>query len=117
MAIVAHKDIERIRISSEGKNQARVIGAGRSGVVYLERDPSSGGTTAVSKIFGGDTASRIVLYALTGAPNPYVWCEAAVRSAEYRRRIMTFLVQYWFKDQLQLPHTFGTVWSDTHKGH
>ena len=112
-----HKNIEPIRISTKGNHQVRVVGRGRSGVVYLEQGQSDGDVTTVCKIFGGDTASRIVLYVLTGAPNPYVWCEAAVRSAESRRRILSLLVQHWFKGRLRLPDTFGSVWSDSHKAY
>ena len=111
------KDIESIRISTKGNHPARVIGRGRSGVVYLEGAQSGGDATTVCKIFAGDTASRLVMYVLTGAPNPYIWCEAAVRSAESRRRLLSMLVQHWFNGRLRLPDTFGSVWSDSHKAY
>ena len=112
-----HKYIEVIRTSVKSDHQARIIGRGRSGVVYLEQGRSNRDAATVCKVFGGDTASRLVLYALTGAPNPYVWCEAAVRSAESRRRILSVLVRYWFKGRLRLPETFGVVWDESHKAY
>jgi len=111
------KDIEPIHISTNGNPRARVVGRGRSGVVYLERGQSSRDTLTVCKIFGGDTASRLVMYVLTGAPNPYIWCEAAVRTAESRRRVLSLLVQYWFNGRLRLPDTIGSVWSESHKAY
>ncbi len=98
-------------------HQSRIVGRGRSGVVYLDPRRSSGDPAAVLKVFGGDAASRLVLFALTGAPNPYAWCKAAVRSAESRRRILSLLVKYWFKDRLRLPRTFGTSWNESHKAY
>ena len=95
-----HKDIDPVHISTTGHHQARVVGKGRSGTVYLDRGQSGSDAPTVCKIFGGDTASRLVLYVLTGAPNPYIWCEAAVRSAESRRRILSLLVQHWFNGRL-----------------
>ncbi len=112
-----YKNIEPISVSIEGNNRARIVGKGRSGVVYLERDQSNGDMTTVCKIFGGDTASRLVMYVLTGAPNPYVWCEAAVRSAESRRQILNLLVKHWFNNRLRLPETIGSLWSESHKAY
>ncbi len=42
-----YKNIEPISVSIEGDNQARIVGKGRSGVVYLERDQSNGDMTTV----------------------------------------------------------------------
>lgn len=112
-----YKNIEPISVSIEGNNRARIIGKGRSGVVYLERDQSNSDMTTVCKIFGGDTASRLVMYVLTGAPNPYVWCEAAVRSAESRRQILNLLVKHWFDNRLRLPETIGSLWSESHRAY
>lgn len=87
----------------------RYVGKGRSGSVYRHHDDA--GREVVRKVFGGDTASKIVLIALTGAPNPYVWLEDVILMSEYRRRILADLVPFWFGDQLRLPETYGTSFS------
>lgn len=91
------------------------VGRGRSGIVYFNRDEQ--GRDVVAKIFGGDTASKIVLQLLTGAPNPYIWNYHAIRAAVQRRRIMTHMVQLWFGDRLTLPRTDGASWSAEHRAH
>lgn len=83
-------------------------------MVYLNRTKVRGERATVRKVFGGDMASRIVLYVLTGAPNPYAWCESAVLAAACRRRILARLVKYWFGDTLRLPDTSGTGWNYVH---
>jgi len=88
----------------------REVGRGRSGVVYFDHDAR--GRPVVEKVFGGDTASKLVLYTLTGAPNPYAWCDDAVACAVQRRIILGHLVRYWFGDRLSLPFTDGMAWRD-----
>ena len=89
-----------------------VVGSGRSGVVYFRaREP---GGSAVEKVFEGDRAAGAVLYLLTGAPNPYAWCEDAVAAAVSRRRILATLVRYWFGPLLRLPETYGYDWNRDH---
>jgi hypothetical protein len=100
--------------SEDTVRTARVIGRGRSGVVYLNGTRSRGEHATVRKVFGGDLANRIVLYVLTGAPNPYAWCESAVLAAACRRRILARLVKFWFGDTLRLPDTSGTAWNYVH---
>ncbi len=89
------------------------LGQGRAAQVYLDRD--AGGREIVRKIFTGELASKLVLYLLTGAPNPYKWCEAAIRSACARRRILAHLVVFWFGGKLRLPWTSGWRWNATHR--
>ena len=91
------------------------MGRGRSAEVYLDHD--SGGRPIARKIFTGDLASTVVLYLLTGAPNPYTWCEAAIRSAWSRRQILGHLVSYWFGGKVRLPRTDSWRWNDEHRAY
>lgn len=85
------------------------IGAGRSGVVYRVRRPE--GDLAV-KVFAGDSASKLVLYILTGAPNPYSWNEAAICCAQLRRQIMSSLCLYWFAGKIRVANAPGWGWNE-----
>lgn len=85
------------------------IGNGRSGVVYFE-DGLRGGIAR--KVFGGDGASRLVMYALDGAPNPYIWNSDAIAAAVCRRRVLAPLVKFWFGERLRLPETHGSAWDE-----
>ncbi len=93
-------------------SEARELGRGRAARVYLTQDRA--GRAAVRKVFGGDAASKLVLHLLTGAGNAYAWCEAAIRAAFARRRILAHLVRYWFGDKLRLPRTHGWRWNEDH---
>lgn len=88
------------------------IGAGRSGVVYRVHRPE--GDLAV-KVFAGDSASKLVLYILTGAPNPYIWNEHAIRCAQLRRQIMTSLCRFWFGDNLRVANAPAWSWNATQR--
>jgi hypothetical protein len=92
---------------------AEYVGQGRSAVVYLAHDDE--GLPLARKIFTGDSASKLVLFILTGSANPYTWCEAAIRTAVTRRHILTQLVRVWFGDQLRLPRTDGCSWNTRHQ--
>lgn len=89
------------------------VGRGRSGVVYFEHDNI--GRPIVRKIFGGDIPSKIVLYTLTGAPNPYVWNADAIACAIARRHILSHLVTHWFGNHLKLPRTDHSSWNEAHR--
>ena len=78
-------------------------------MVFLDIDVH--GRRIARKVFIGEWLSRCVLYALTGAPNPYGWCEPAVRAAVCRREILRLLVRYWFRDRLTVPRTVGCAWN------
>ncbi|MCP3957192.1 MAG: hypothetical protein GY719_05010 [bacterium] len=91
------------------------VGRGRSAEVYLGHD--AGGRPIARKIFTGDLASTVVLYLLTGAPNPYTWCEPAIRSAWARRRILGHLVGYWFGDKVRLPRADSWCWNPEHRAY
>ncbi len=97
----------------EATNEPLKLGQGRAAEVFLARD--SRGRAVARKVFGGDLASKLVLYLLTGAGNAYAWCEAAIRSAFARRRILAHLVRFWFGDRLRLPRTGGWRWNSDHK--
>lgn len=85
------------------------IGAGRSATVYRQIGPDN--TEIACKVFTSDTLSRIILYILTGAANPYTWCPHAMAAAVSRRAILSLLVEYWFKGKLRLPKTYGSGWN------
>jgi len=87
-----------------------LIGEGRSGKVYLERD--SKGRSLAKKTFTGESLGKLVLFILTGSANPYTWCESAIRSAVARRYILKHLVRYWFGSTLRLPDTDSWDWND-----
>ncbi len=89
------------------------LGQGRSAEVFLDYDAS--GRKVARKIFGGDRASKLVLYLLTGAGNPYAWCRSAIRAAFARRRILSRLVEVWFGDKLRLPRTTDWRFNRSHR--
>jgi hypothetical protein len=65
------------------------LGRGRSGEVWLvEAD----GRAYAEKVFYGDTLANFIHYVTSGAPNPYIWNEDAVRAAYERRRILKALL-------------------------
>ncbi len=97
---------------NKGNRRQRRVGQGRSAVVYLDHDAQGG--SLGQKVFTGDSASKLVLYLLTGSGNPYTWCESAIRSAAARRRILEHLVKFWFGDKLRLPRTEGWGWNEEH---
>lgn len=97
------------------QERPRKLGAGRAAEVFLGR--TADGSRIVRKIFGGDRLSKLVLWLLTGAPNSYAWCVAAIRTACARRRILARLVEYWFGDQVRLPRTEGWRWNRSHRAH
>ncbi len=87
----------------------RELGRGRSGVVYCSRDAS--GQDIARKVFGASGLSKVVQYALLGAPNPYLWCEAAIEAAVMRRRILAELVGYWFGTKLRVARAHEYRWN------
>lgn len=97
--------------SHQQLREGGLVGRGRSGEVYLARDAH--GRPMVRKVFGGEGAGlgKLVMVLLYGAPNPYRWCEAAIRASACRRRILEKLVRYWFDGTLRLPTTQGTSWN------
>ncbi len=98
-----------------GGHHMQRIGRGRSGVVYLDRDVLK--QPIARKIFTGRGLSKAVLYLLTGAPNPYTWCESAVEATVARRRILARLVGYWFDGKLRLPRTHAWRFNEEHRAY
>ena len=86
-----------------------VIGRGRSGVVFLDRDES--GKLVAAKAFIGDPLGNLVHLLVSGAANPYRWNHDAVLCALYRRRILVELVPYWLGDRLQVAPATGIRWN------
>ncbi len=89
------------------------VGEGRSAVVYLGHDQQ--GRPIARKVFTGDTASKLILYLLTGSANPYTWCEDAMVCAVIRRRILTTLTRVWFGVHLKLPRHDGWGWNEHYR--
>ncbi|MFH0954320.1 MAG: hypothetical protein V1873_08320 [Verrucomicrobiota bacterium] len=80
------------------------IGSGRSARVFRLAGP--GGAVA-RKVFLGSTAANLVHSAFYGAPLDYRWCEAAVRAAFFRRRVLSRLVPHWFGARLDVSDATG----------
>jgi hypothetical protein len=59
----------------------------------------------------------LVQWVLLGAPNPYVWCEDAVRCAALRREILADLVPHWFGPRLVVTEAAGFAWNDALGAH
>jgi hypothetical protein len=94
---------------SEQEGPRERLGAGRSGEVWKVETPQ--GTAAV-KVFAGDTLSNLIHYILTGAPNPYIWNEDAIRAAYHRRRLLGPLVEVWFGGALHVADAYGVSWNE-----
>jgi len=81
----------------------KLLGNGRSAVVY--RMETEQGDTA-RKVFTGSTAASIAHLFFYGSPLDYRWCEAAVKSAFYRRKTLRPLLKYWFGETLRIADTY-----------
>jgi hypothetical protein len=79
-------------------------------VVYLGRD--SGDRPLACKVFAAQGVTRLVQWVFLGAPNPYLWCEDAVRCAALRREILADLVPYWLGSRLFVAKADGLGWND-----
>jgi hypothetical protein len=95
--------------ATQGETTRKRLGAGRSGEVWLVGSPE--GATAV-KVFAGDTLSNLIHYILTGAPNPYIWNEDAIRCAHHRRKVIGAVVDAWFGGQLHVADSYGVSWNE-----
>lgn len=92
-----------------GPGVHRVLGRGRSGLVYEEPQPT--GESLAVKVFLGDPAGDLVTTLLTGAPAPYAWNDAAVRAAAHRRNVLAELVTFWFGDLLRVARARDVRWN------
>ncbi len=91
----------------------RELGRGRSGVVYASHDDT--GKEIVRKVFGAGGMTKVVQYALLGAPNPYAWNEPAVRTAVLRRKIAAELVEFWFGKKLRVARAMDHAFNPDHR--
>jgi hypothetical protein len=85
------------------------LGAGRSGEVWLVEGPE--GSAAV-KVFAGDTLSNLIHYLFTGAPNPYIWNEDAIRASLHRRKVLGALCSVWFGPALRVADAYEVAWNE-----
>ncbi len=88
------------------------IGNGRSAKVYLSLKVDN---HVATKIFTGESTSKAILYVLTGSPNPYTWCEDAIKSAMMRRSLLSKLSLFWFSGKVRLPETYDYSWNEKEK--
>ncbi|MBD0384959.1 MAG: hypothetical protein ICV54_00130 [Nostoc sp. C3-bin3] len=98
----------------EHPSPGKLLGAGRSGQVFLVA--SQEGLIA-RKIFYTDKIAAIIHYFFFGSPNPYIWNEDAIKSAFYRRKILSELVQFWFNDKLKVAEAIATSWNQEFKAY
>ena len=96
-------------VDINNNSQPKLLGAGRSGQVYLVN--TSEGSIA-RKIFFEDKIANIIHYFFFGVPNPYVWNQNALTCAYYRRKILKKLVKYWFGSQLRVADAFDMSWNE-----
>jgi hypothetical protein len=101
------------RGSSASAPEDRELGRGRSGIVFLSRDET--GRSIARKLFGASGVTKLVQYAFLGAPNPYAWCEPAIKTAVLRRRILAELVEFWFGTKLRVSRAYGYAWNEEHR--
>jgi hypothetical protein len=89
-------------------SSAKILGAGRSGQVFLVN--AEAGAIA-QKVFFEDRIATLIHYILFGAPNPYVWNESAIKCAYFRRKILKDLVLFWFDGTLDVADAIATQWN------
>jgi hypothetical protein len=88
--------------------EEKLLGAGRSGQVFLVKDQSG---KIARKVFFSDTLGSLVHYVLFGADNPYIWNQDFLECAYLRRKILELLVPYWFDSKLTIAPAIRTDWS------
>jgi len=64
------------------------------------------------KVLHGDTLSNWIHDGFTGAPNPYIWNEHAIRAAYERRRILAVLVPFWLGGRCTLANAVEVSWDE-----
>ncbi len=101
-------------VKLQHSSSAKLLGAGRSGQVFLVA--SQEGLIA-RKIFYTDKIAGIIQYFFFGSPNPYIWNEDAIKCAFYRRKILSALVQFWFGDNLRVAEAIATCWNQEFKAY
>ncbi len=93
-------------------NYGQFIGKGRSGSVYKLHGPEG---LIARKIFTGSRAAKLLHLLFYGAPCDYIWCEAAIRAAFHRRRVLNRLVSFWFGNRLHMATTYAWGWNEEQK--
>lgn len=88
--------------------EEKLLGAGRSGQVFLVKDQSG---KIARKVFFSDTLGSLVHYVLFGADNPYIWNQDFLECAYWRRKILELLVPYWFDAKLSIAPAIRTDWN------
>ncbi|MGL5192114.1 MAG: hypothetical protein ACRC8Y_00730 [Chroococcales cyanobacterium] len=101
-------------INSQANSNMELLGAGRSGEVFLLKTPEG---KIARKIFYGDKITDLIHYFFFGAPNPYMWNEDALNCAYYRRRILENLVQFWFGSHLTVANATDRGWNEESKSY
>ncbi len=86
------------------------LGRGRSGIVFRSVDESN--RVIARKVFGSSGLAKVVQYTFLGAPNPYAWNEAAIRTAVLRRRVLSELTAYWFDGKLRVAKAYDHGWNE-----
>ncbi len=99
---------------SSFSSSENLLGAGRSGQVYLVQSPE---VEIARKIFMSDKLTKLVHYVFFGVPNPYIWNEDAIKCAYYRRIILKDLVRFWFGEQLKVSGATATGWNEEFKAY
>jgi hypothetical protein len=92
----------------------KLLGAGRSGQVFLVN--TSEGCVA-RKIFFEDKLANLVHYLFFGTPNPYIWNPDLIHCAYYRRKILGYLVQFWFDSKLKIADAINLEWNEKFKAY
>lgn len=90
------------------RGRSQRIGRGQSGEVWLTDTPQG---RIATKVFVGGTLGNLIHYVLTGAPNPYIWNEDAVRAAFERRRLLHILIPFWLGDRLAMSDAVSVGWN------
>ncbi len=86
-------------INSAPNSEINFIGHGHSASVYrIMGDQQS----IARKVFTGSKIANLIHTLFYGAPSDYSWCEAAVKAAFFRRRVLAQLVNFWFGSEVQV---------------
>ena len=102
-------------MDSEKVTKRIKLGGGRSGEVFWSKD--SRGRDIATKVFFENPITNFLHYLVSGAPNPYVWNEDAVKSAHFRRNVLKELVDYWFDSKLKIAESFDANWNNKFKAY
>lgn len=91
-------------MTSKSIRNKTFIGRGRSAEVYRI---DVGNKVIARKIFTGSRTANFIHAIFYGAPLDYQWCEAAVKAAFFRRKVLFYLVRCWFNETLDIAAPLG----------